>query len=131
MFSGLSPDGQLVEFIELPPDVHPFFVGTQAHPELKSRPTRAHPLFAAFVKAAVDYAAADELPVGQDVLQRAGGFLSRGPEKLLEWNEAAQLERKAEVNGAALENMAQAVSVYDEVGAESSFLPYDLFIGGS
>ncbi|MEU8612393.1 CTP synthase [Actinoplanes sp. NPDC048791] len=62
-FSGTSPDGRLVEFIELDRETHPFFVATQAHPELKSRPTRAHPLFAAFVKAAVQYAAADELPV--------------------------------------------------------------------
>jgi CTP synthase len=66
-FSGTSPDGRLVEFIELDRETHPFFVATQAHPELKSRPTRPHPLFAAFVKAAVDYAAAGELPVGQDV----------------------------------------------------------------
>jgi CTP synthase len=65
-FSGTSPDGRLVEFIELDRDRHPFFVATQAHPELKSRPTRPHPLFAAFVTAAVAYAAADELPVGQD-----------------------------------------------------------------
>jgi CTP synthase len=49
-FSGLSPDGQLVEIIELPD--HPFFLATQFHPELKSRPTRPHPLFAAFVAAA-------------------------------------------------------------------------------
>ena len=62
-FSGTSPDGRLVEFIELDREQHPFFVATQAHPELKSRPTRAHPLFAAFVHAAVEYAAADELPV--------------------------------------------------------------------
>ena len=62
-FSGTSPDGRLVVFIELDRADHPFFVATQAHPELKSRPTRAHPLFTAFVKAAVDYAAADELPV--------------------------------------------------------------------
>ncbi|RSM69762.1 CTP synthase, partial [Actinoplanes sp. ATCC 53533] len=62
-FSGTSPDGRLVEFIELDRETHPFFVATQAHPELKSRPTRAHPLFAAFVKASVQYAAADELPV--------------------------------------------------------------------
>ncbi|HZC54117.1 MAG TPA: CTP synthase, partial [Mycobacterium sp.] len=54
-FSGLSPDGHLVEFVELPEDTHPFFVGTQAHPELKSRPTRPHPLFAAFVGAALRY----------------------------------------------------------------------------
>jgi CTP synthase len=64
IFSGTSPDGRLVEFIELDRERHPFFVGTQAHPELKSRPTRPHPLFAEFVKAAVEYAAADELPVG-------------------------------------------------------------------
>jgi CTP synthase len=50
-FSGLSPDGSLVEIIELPD--HPWFVGVQFHPELKSRPTRAHPLFAGFVGAAV------------------------------------------------------------------------------
>jgi CTP synthase len=49
-FSGLSPDGGLVEIIEL--SDHPFFVGTQFHPELKSRPTRPHPLFAAFIGAA-------------------------------------------------------------------------------
>jgi CTP synthase len=53
VFSGLSPDGRLVEYGELPRDVHPFFVGTQAHPEFKSRPTRAHPLFTGFVGAAL------------------------------------------------------------------------------
>ncbi len=63
VFSGLSPDGRLVEFVELPKDVHPFFVGTQAHPELKSRPTRPHPLFVSFVRAAVDYHTAGQLPV--------------------------------------------------------------------
>jgi CTP synthase len=61
--SGTSPDGRLVEFVELDREQHPFFVATQAHPELKSRPTRAHPLFAAFVGAAVTYNAADRLPV--------------------------------------------------------------------
>jgi CTP synthase len=60
---GTLPDGSLVEFVELPADVHPFYVGTQAHPELKSRPTRPHPLFTAFVRAAIDYRAADRLPV--------------------------------------------------------------------
>nr|WP_141981957.1 CTP synthase [Saccharothrix saharensis] len=63
VFSGTSPDGRLVEFVELPADVHPFFVATQAHPELKSRPTRPHPLFAAFVKAALGYRLADRLPL--------------------------------------------------------------------
>jgi CTP synthase len=62
-FSGTSPDGHLVEFVEYPPDQHPFIVGTQAHPELKSRPTRPHPLFVAFVKAAIDYKAGELLPV--------------------------------------------------------------------
>jgi CTP synthase len=63
VIGGTLPDGSLVEFVELPADVHPFFVGTQAHPELKSRPTRPHPLFAAFVRAAITYRAADRLPV--------------------------------------------------------------------
>jgi CTP synthase len=63
LISGTSPDGRLVEFVELDREQHPFFVATQAHPELKSRPTRAHPLFAAFVGAAVAYNAADRLPV--------------------------------------------------------------------
>ena len=53
VFSGTSPDGRLVEFCELPRDVHPYFVGTQAHPELRSRPTRPHPLFAGLVAAAL------------------------------------------------------------------------------
>jgi CTP synthase len=61
--SGTSPDGRLVEFVEMDRAVHPFFVATQAHPELKSRPTRPHPLFAAFVRAALEYSAADQLPV--------------------------------------------------------------------
>jgi CTP synthase len=52
-----------VEFVEYPPDQHPFIVGTQAHPELKSRPTRPHPLFVAFVKASIDYKAGELLPV--------------------------------------------------------------------
>jgi len=53
-FSGTSPDGQLVEFVELPTDVHPFYIATQAHPELKSRPNHAHPLFAGLVEAALE-----------------------------------------------------------------------------
>ncbi|WP_285659408.1 CTP synthase [Actinomycetospora sp. NBRC 106375] len=61
VFSGTSPDGSLVEFVELPRDQHPFFVGTQAHPELKSRPTRAHPLFRAFVAASLRHVASGRL----------------------------------------------------------------------
>jgi|TARA_B100001093_G_scaffold209816_2_gene201530 CTP synthase len=52
VFSGTSPDGRLVEYVELPADAHPFYVGTQAHPEFRSRPTRAHPLFFALIEAA-------------------------------------------------------------------------------
>ncbi|MEO6886291.1 MAG: CTP synthase, partial [Jatrophihabitantaceae bacterium] len=63
VISGTSPDGRLVEFVELPRDVHPFYAATQAHPELKSRPTRAHPLFQAFIGAALEYNAAERLPV--------------------------------------------------------------------
>ena len=51
MLSGISPDGRIVEMVELPD--HPFFIGTQAHPELKTRPNRPHPLFRGFVEAAV------------------------------------------------------------------------------
>ena len=61
--SGASPDGRLVEFVELDRDLHPYFVGTQAHPELKSRPTRPHPLFVGFIGAALRYSDADRLPV--------------------------------------------------------------------
>jgi len=53
--SGTSPDGALVEFVELDRAMHPFMVATQAHPEFKSRPTRPHPLFAAFVKASLKH----------------------------------------------------------------------------
>jgi CTP synthase len=60
-FSGTSPDGSLVEFVELPADVHPYYVSTQAHPEFLSRPTRAHPLFAGLVKAAIDAQKASRL----------------------------------------------------------------------
>ena len=51
VFSALSPDGKLVEALELPKSVHPFFVGTQYHPEYKSRPLSPHPLFVSFIKA--------------------------------------------------------------------------------
>jgi len=54
VFSGLSPDEHLVEFVELPENVHPYYVGTQAHPEFRSRPTRPHPLFSGLIKAALN-----------------------------------------------------------------------------
>ncbi|MBB5632102.1 CTP synthase [Cryobacterium mesophilum] len=61
VFSGMSPDRNLVEYIELPRDVHPFYVATQAHPELRSRPNRAHPLFRGLVGAALDRQKASRL----------------------------------------------------------------------
>lgn len=53
VFSGTSPDDRLVEFVELPVEVHPYYIATQAHPELRSRPTRAHPLFRGLIEAAL------------------------------------------------------------------------------
>ncbi|HZS43075.1 MAG TPA: CTP synthase [Candidatus Paceibacterota bacterium] len=52
IFSGTSPDGKLMEIAELPKEAHPFFLGTQFHPEFLARPLRPHPLFTAFIKAA-------------------------------------------------------------------------------
>jgi len=54
VFSGTSPDGHLCEIAELPKSVHPFMLGTQFHPELKARPLAPHPLFDAFIKAAIE-----------------------------------------------------------------------------
>ena len=54
IFSGISPDGKFVEMIELPRDVHPWFLGCQFHPEYKSKPLDAHPLFSSFVLAAYE-----------------------------------------------------------------------------
>jgi len=62
IFSGLSPDGHLVEFTELPREIHPFFVATQAHPEFLSRPTRPHPLFSGLIAAALAKAKAPKVP---------------------------------------------------------------------
>jgi len=61
VFSGLNPDLDLVEFVELPRDVHPYYIATQAHPELRSRPTEAHPLFRGLVGAAIERASSSEL----------------------------------------------------------------------
>jgi len=54
LICGTSPDSSLVEFVELPAETHPYYVSTQAHPEFKSRPTRAHPLFAGLIAAALE-----------------------------------------------------------------------------
>ncbi|TFD46866.1 CTP synthase [Cryobacterium frigoriphilum] len=67
-FSGVSPDRKLVEYVELPRDVHPFYVGTQSHPELRSRPNHAHPLFRGLIAAALDRQQASRLfEVKEDV----------------------------------------------------------------
>ena len=60
-FSGISPDRTLVEFVELPRATHPFYVGTQAHPELRSRPNHAHPLFKGLIGAALERQRASRL----------------------------------------------------------------------
>jgi len=65
--SGTSPDGELVEFVELPLDQHPYFIATQGHPELKSRPTRPHPLFAGLIAAAINRQLELQLPVEERV----------------------------------------------------------------
>ncbi len=61
VFSGLNPELDLVEYVELPRDVHPYYIATQAHPELRSRPTAPHPLFRGLVGAAIDRHRASEL----------------------------------------------------------------------
>jgi CTP synthase len=71
VFSGTSPDNSLVEFVELPRDVHPYYVSTQAHPELRSRPTRPHPLFAGLVGAAIERQRELRFPIDESLLHRA------------------------------------------------------------
>jgi CTP synthase len=61
VFSGISPDRTLVEYVELPREVHPFYVGTQAHPELRSRPNHSHPLFRGLIGAALERQQASRL----------------------------------------------------------------------
>jgi CTP synthase len=70
VFSGLSPDHNLVEYVELPADVHPYYVATQAHPELRSRPTRPHPLFVGLVGAAITRQRELRIPIDETGLRR-------------------------------------------------------------
>ncbi|MGY2703256.1 MULTISPECIES: CTP synthase [unclassified Nocardioides] len=70
VFSGTSPDNHLVEFVELPRDVHPYYVATQAHPELRSRPTRPHPLFKGLVGAAIERQKELRFPIDETGLRR-------------------------------------------------------------
>ena len=66
VFSGTSPDGHLVEYVELPAEEHPYYVATQAHPEFKSRPTKAHPLFRGLIEAALERQASNKIFDGAD-----------------------------------------------------------------
>jgi CTP synthase len=70
VFSGTSPDNNLVEFVELPRDTHPYYVATQAHPELRSRPTRPHALFAGLVGAAIARQKELRFPIDESSLRR-------------------------------------------------------------
>jgi CTP synthase len=79
MFSGTNPEHGLVEFVELPREVHPFYVGTQAHPELRSRPNRAHPLFRGLVGAALDRQNATRLFEVDEADAAAGSAETAGP----------------------------------------------------
>jgi CTP synthase len=67
VFSGTNPDNGLVEFVELPAEVHPYYVATQAHPELRSRPTRPHPLFAGLVGAAIERQRELRFPIDEEL----------------------------------------------------------------
>jgi CTP synthase len=68
VFSGTSPDNELVEFVELPRDVHPYYIATQAHPELRSRPTRPHPLFRGLIAAAIARQKEQRFPIDESKL---------------------------------------------------------------
>jgi len=70
VFSGINPELGLVEFVELPADVHPYYVATQAHPELRSRPTRPHPLFAGLVGAAIQRQREERFEIDESGLRR-------------------------------------------------------------
>ena len=70
VFSGVNPDLDLVEFVELPRDVHPYYVATQAHPELRSRPTRPHPLFKGLVGAAIERQKELRFPIDEELVRK-------------------------------------------------------------
>ncbi len=70
VFSGINTELDLVEFVELPREVHPYYISTQAHPEYRSRPTRPHPLFAGLVGAAIDRQRELRFPMDESGLRR-------------------------------------------------------------
>ena len=77
IISGTSPDGKLVEFVELSKEDHPYFIATQAHPEFKSRPDEPHPLFAGLVSAAKNFAKNRDEYSKIDIREGALEFLKR------------------------------------------------------
>jgi len=90
VFSGTSPDDSLVEFVELPREVHPYYVSTQAHPELRSRPTRPHPLFAGLVGAAIERQRELRFPIDESSLRRPAAEEAEQPvEELVSTGTAA------------------------------------------
>jgi hypothetical protein len=97
--AGMSPDGRLVEIVELPD--HPWFVGAQFHPEFKSRPDRPHPLFYGFVKAAVDM----EEALSKDCIEKLG-------KKLLD--AGVKQEELDKIKADAQTEMDEAVKFADE-----------------
>jgi CTP synthase len=95
VFSGTSPDNSLVEFVELPREVHPYYVSTQAHPELRSRPTRPHPLFAGLVGAAIERQRELRFPIDESVLRRREDAEAGGPVEELVSTGTATSDRDA------------------------------------
>ena len=77
IISGTSPDGELVEFVELTEKDHPYFIATQAHPEFKSRPDEPHPLFSGLVSAAKNFAKNRDELSKVDIREGALEFLKR------------------------------------------------------
>ena len=104
--SGTSPDSSLVEFVELDRSQHPYMVATQAHPEFKSRPTRPHPLFSSFVRAALDYLESERLPISSN-----GPAAVNGPATahgLATAHGSAAVQGSADKDGSAAEHGAAA-----------------------
>ena len=95
VFSGTSPDNSLVEFVELPREAHPYYVSTQAHPELRSRPTRPHPLFAGLVGAAIERQRELRFPIDESALRRSPAADGEEPVEELVSSGAASADRDA------------------------------------
>ncbi|MDO5683601.1 MAG: CTP synthase, partial [Propionibacteriaceae bacterium] len=106
VISGTSPNGALVEFVELPADVHPFYVSTQAHPEYKSRPTKAHPLFLGLIRAALRHQRSGRLWEDDEPAATAdAGTTSKDSDVGITEGDKAAAERPgAETSGAGVDD---------------------------